>query len=769
MYEDEQEEKAEKPAPRRMGARKDEGEMEQEELQSFVTSVADSCQKYVDEKLTPDRAEATEYYLGEPFGNEKEGRSQVVMTEVRDQIDGPMPSFLRSFFGPEQVLEFEPTMPGKEQAAEEATRSVRYVFEQDNNGFMLTRSVYLDAMVRKLGIFKWGYERSERVADSVSGVTRAALESLAADESVELTKVEPREIVKTVGEEELTVTVYDVNFTKEKPGRVCVFAVPPEEIIYNDGARSPDDAICFGHITDLPAGDLIAMGLSQDDLEAHGGSDEQLSDSELESTRRLAEADGAGEEGEPDAGEANDLHRYGELYMRLDVDGDGIAELRLFKTIGPHFHVFNGEGKGEVIDEIPFAIFCPFPEPHTMTGQSQADRTMDLQYVKSGIVRATLDSLALSIFPRTWYVETQTNAEDILNTEIGAPIRTRGPNMVGEFSHTFVGREAMPLLSYFDDVAERRTGRNKGAMGMDADALQSTTKQGVDSAVTSAQEHTELLARVFAEQALKPLFRGILRCLVKNQKVPRQVRMEGQWATIDPTQWDPNMGLRVRVALGSMLIERKLQVLGEIATKQELALQALGPDNPLVTLGQYANTLRRAVVLSGHPNPNEFFNAVPLDWKPEPQPPQPTPEQVLAEAQLKQEEMKTQRELLIKQHELELKREEMTLEHQRKMEEMAMEAELKRLELEMKYNADIQSAELAAATKERSTMISAEIQERAGEHQRAIAEHSASLKEMEQRHKQEIRELELAHNQALAEAELRVKAEAARRKEPKKD
>src|SRR5690606_34086239 len=120
----------------------------------------------------------------------------------------------------------------------------------------------------------------------------------------------------------------------------------------------------------------------------------------------------------------------------------------------------------------PFSIFVPTREPHTLTGRSWADRTMDLQLTKSSLLRATLDSLALSIFPRTAYVEGQVEVEDILSTAIGQPIRMRQIGAAQEFSHDFKGREAMPLMMLMDDIKEPRTGINKGAAGLDADALQ---------------------------------------------------------------------------------------------------------------------------------------------------------------------------------------------------------------------------------------------------------------------------------------------------------
>jgi len=84
------------------------------------------------------------------------------------------------------------------------------------------------------------------------------------------------------------------------------------------------------------------------------------------------------------------------VYLRIDKDGDGIAELRCIHAIGDTCYIL----KDEVVDHAPFALFCPDPEPHTVFGHSIADVTMDLQRIKSHVLRATLDSLAQSDLPK---------------------------------------------------------------------------------------------------------------------------------------------------------------------------------------------------------------------------------------------------------------------------------------------------------------------------------------------------------------------------------
>ena len=174
--------------------------------------------------------------------------------------------------------------------------------------------------------------------------------------------------------------------------------------------------------------------------------------------------------------------------MKVDMTGDGLAELRRICCLGDSYEI----RKNLPCSHIPFVSFCPDPEPHTFFGTSIADITQDIQKVKSMILRSMLDSLALSVHPRVAVVEGQANIEDVMNTEVGGIIRTRNAGAVQPFSVPFVGQQAFPMLQYMDEIKENRTGMSKASMGLDADALQSTTAAAVNATVTVSYTHLTL-------------------------------------------------------------------------------------------------------------------------------------------------------------------------------------------------------------------------------------------------------------------------------------
>lgn len=744
------------PKPEIPGSRKGEGRMSDSELQSVVAALISDAQELQDGELSPQREKATDYYLARPFGNEEQGRSQFVLSEVRDTVHGTLPDLLRVFFGPERAVEFVPSTAQGVEAAKQATEYVQYVFANDNAGFMRSYDVLVDGLVRKIGVFKWSYEDGRVTAHEEEGVSHDRLFALASRQDVQLTKVTPCDV--DADDKDAAAQqgpCFDVEYTVKQLGRARVDSVPPEEFIFARNTRDLYEALFVGHRTEKRRGDLLALGISAKDLDEHGGRDATL-DSNIEVvSRQMNQTQGI--QRDPAAGEANDEILYVEGYYLIDVDGDGERELRRICTIGPNHYVVSNIAA----DEVPFSIFTPYPEPHTLVGQSQADLVMDLQLSKSMLARTMFDSFALSVFPRTAFIEGQASVEDILNTEIGAPIRMRRDNAVVPFSHPFTGEKAMPILQYLDDVSENRTGLDKGSMGLDADALQSSTKQAVNAAVTASQAQKEMLARLFAEQALKPLFKGLYRILVKNATQERIVRLRGSYVPVNPAQWDANMDVVVNVALGTSLVEQRIAALQMIAQEQTGLLQMLGPTNPLCTVAQLRETYARIVELSGIKDVASFFKEVDPNWQPPAPPaPPPSPEQINAQAQLQIEQMRVQKDLQIKQAELELKKQQQQWQQDFEERKVAADFTLRRYQIDAQFHAQFTEMNLAQDAEQEKAALEGTLSIQSQMHDQAAAAHQRFMDAQQQSHDQQLAQDQQQHNQQMAEAQLQQQQQA---------
>ena len=239
--------------------------MEDSELESLMGGFVSSAAQYVDLELTPERAKATEYYKSKPFGNEEPGRSQFIVSEVHDGVQAVIPPIMRVVFSDaERVVEYRPRNEGAVAQAEQATDYVQYIFSEENNGFLKTLSVLKDGLIRKHGIFKWAWDAGEDQSSNhtIEGATQEQLELLGAEEGLEFTLVTP--LAAAPG----APPTFDAEYTRtEKNGRVCIYEVPPEELIVNREARSLEDFLFLGHRTRKTTGELLTMGLSQKDID----------------------------------------------------------------------------------------------------------------------------------------------------------------------------------------------------------------------------------------------------------------------------------------------------------------------------------------------------------------------------------------------------------------------------------------------------------------------------------------------------------------------
>lgn len=667
----------------------------EDDLHGIVSAEIDDAVDYVDDVISPQRATAGEYYKGEPFGNEEEGRSQVVSMDVRDTVQAIMPSIMRVFFSASNVVEYAPNGPEDVQSAEQATEYVNYCLTRDNNFFNVCYSSFKDALIRKNGIMKiwWDEEKNVETID-YTGLDEQSFTVLVSDPDVELRDVEiETSETETAGPDGMmmmsqTPATYSCTVVRTTTkGRVAVASVPPEEFLIDRQAKSLEEAEFVGHRRYVTVSDLVKMGYDLDEIEDLGYETTEDFNGNEEAFDRNPDATILGA-GRTDL--ASRKIEYIEAYLYVDMDGDGIAELRRVCVGGSAYRILHNEP----CDHIPFVDFCPDPEPHTFFGMSIADVVMDIQLIKSNILRNMLDSLAQSIHPRTAVVEGQVNLEDVMNTEVGGVIRMRAPGMVQPFSQPFVGQAAFPMLQYMDELRENRTGISKAAAGLDANALQSSTRAAVAATVTAAQQHIELICRIFAETGMKSLFKKALYLVTTYQDAPRMIRLRNQFVPIDPRVWDASMDVLVNVALGTGTNEEKLAFLAQVAQKQEMLIQQGGvQNNPLVDLAQYRNTLAQMLALAGFKDPNMFFkDPATQPPPPPPAPPPPSPEEILAQVQAQS----IQADIQKKAAELELEREEMLRKDDRERDKIDADVMLRAAELEAKYNTQVDTASIQA-------------------------------------------------------------------------
>ncbi len=657
--------------------------MDEVELQSVVARELEDAIDYIDNYISPERALATKYYRGDPFGNEEEGRSQVVSRDVRDTVQAVMPSLMRVFHGSDEAVSYIPTGPEDVEAAQQATDYANFIMNRDNNGFLAMHSAFKDALIRKVGVIKCFWEdKTEVETYNLTGLDDAALAALAAEPDAEITvqsseTVGEPQIDPNTGQFIMPPMVHSVTVEYVRPdGRVQIEAVPPEEFLISRESKDVETSDYVAHRRIITVSELISMGYSAEEVEDLASAHDDMNTNVERNTRNPALSNEMNARND----EAMRKVLYVENYIRVDYDGDGIAELRKICTAGDGNKILSNTP----ITMAPFATFTPEPEAHDFFGSSLADAVMDIQRIKSNVMRNTLDSLSQSINPRLAIVEGMVNLEDAMSTENGAIIRQRAAGQIQPMSIPFVGQAAFPVLQYMDDVKEARTGISKASMGLDASALQSSTAGAVNATVAAAQQHIELIARVFAETGMKRLFQIILQLITTHQDQPRMVRLRNKFVPISPMAWNADMDVSVNVALGRGTDTERMMMLRQIGEMQKEAMATMGQVNPLTDMAKLGNTLKSMTELAGFKDTSQFWND-PADFQPPPPDNKPDINEQLIQVQIQQ----IQADMQKKAAELQLKRENMMMEDDRKRDELEAELFVKAEEMEAKYGTQL--------------------------------------------------------------------------------
>jgi len=666
----------------------------EEELQGVLKSEMDDAKDFIDQ-IGEDRADATEYYLGSSPESNSSMQSEFVSTDVRDSVLFMLPSIMRTFFGTSKIVEFIPKGPEDIDLAKQQTDYINYVIQQKNPGFKVFYDAFKDALIRKTGYVKAYWDDSITASThSYTNIPPEAYQALMLDPNIELVKesveMESMTLLDQMTGEEITQETpasYDVTIRRIKPkDQVVIEAVPPEEILISRNARDLNSSPYVAHRMVKTISDLVAMGYDKADMEQYAGSgssvDEESYDEE-QARNPYSEYTGADRN---DSNAKNVL--YVEHYVFYDLDGDGIDERIRVCTVGNGLNIVNTTPW----DDLPITLFCPDPEPHTSIGSCPADYLMPIQAAKSQIMRDTLDSLGHAIFPRMGIVEGQVNIDDVLNTDIGQPIRMRAPGMVQPFTVPFVGKEAFPVLSYLDEAKENRTGVSKASAGLNAEALQSTTSAAVSATMSGAQGRVELICRHFAD-GMKDLFKLVNSLVIKHQEGQDMMRLNNEFIPVDPRYWDADKDMVVNVGISKNSDEEKFQVLTSLAQKQEQIMQTLGPQNPLVNLQQYANTLTKMIEMAGFKDPTTFINTQVPPMPPQsPEQQKPDPAEILAQAEAQKAQNLGQKAII----DAETDRMKIIMEDDRDRDEAEANMKIKIAELQAKYGAQVNVAEINA-------------------------------------------------------------------------
>ena len=176
-------------------------------------------------------------------------------------------------------------------------------------------------------------------------------------------------------------------------------------------------------------------------------------------------------------------------------------------------------------------------------------------HFKTDLTRAMVNGANLAVNPRKTVLTDANGApyveiDDLLDFRIGGIVRQTRQDALGVEPTHSTPAQILPVLSYVDDMAEKRTGVSK-QQGLDSNALRNDrTAAEVMMTANAAKQRVKLIARIFAETLVSRYFRHPQVADRWNHAaagIPPARRVR----EYDPNEWRDQYDMTVNVGLGT--------------------------------------------------------------------------------------------------------------------------------------------------------------------------------------------------------------------------
>lgn len=633
--------------------------MDDESLLSHLQALEQDSSAFTWGELASERERGMKDYYRQPYGNEEEGLSGIVTSEVQDTIEWILPDLLDIFTSSDQAVSFEPSSEEDVKGAEQATDACNYVFYKQNNGFLNLYTAFKDALMVKNCAVMWRKEtKRTKTVTPVQGATAEMLAMLmqeaGKDAEIEsATPIEPQPMPGPdgqpmmdpyTGQPMMGPPMFNARISKiEQKTAIKVDVFPPEDLLIKRDWISPLLADCPYVCRNMPVSlsDIHEMGYTDVTPEDLDASDDAGKSADGAYRMSRAGTDKSVFSDNRTASNEDDSQTQGFLrieFVLVDFDGDGIAERRCIYRLKDKIL------KNEEASHVPIATASPILNPHRWDGMSMQEVVSDLQILSTELTRQMVDSGRLALNPRTKVLtdgngSPYANIDDLLDSRAGGLVRQSRIDATAEMVTPWVGGQMFPMLEYKDAMLAKRTGVSGQSQGVDANALNRGGNYET-RVMNAAQKRIKLIARVFAEVLLKPTFQGILKLLTEGDMEKLSFRLRNEFVQMDPNEWRDSYDMTANVGLGTGDKEQQAMVLQAIAQSQAgIAMSPFG--KLLVTPKGIYNAQAKLVEHAGFKNVGDFWQD-PGDKQPEPQQPPPDPAIQIKQMELQADAQKFQ-------------------------------------------------------------------------------------------------------------------------------
>jgi len=600
--------------------------MDETELVGLLADKISRALNDEDGEISTIRQENLDYYLGELYGNERDGYSQYRSREVLETVEWCLPALLRVFAAGDVVVSFSPVGPEDEAQAQQETDAVNAALTKSADFYLTCYNWIKSALLEPVAYSKiWMEETKTACGETYKGLTLQELMLLMNEPGVEI--LEQAEYMQDV-------PLFDVRIrrTHYEP-KLRWEPVPGEETLVDESHTRLrlDDAEFVCHRVKRTYSWLVSNGFDRDMLDEV--SPESGREWGGEKTNRLFTEDESWADLTDDADKSMRTYWVHEVSLMVDFDGDGIAERRRIVMIGDKIF------ENVEYDYQPIVPLCAIPMPHRHVGLAEADLVKDLQLLKSTLIRQLLDNIYRVNRPRARVGVNALTDDGRTLTSLLDPLAEYIPcedpsAIIADVQPSFVG-DLMPAIQFFTDQQQTRTGITPN-LSLDPAVLQKSTMGGFTAALEQASQRVELLARTMAETGFKWLALKVHRLLKEHSQRPMMLKLKGQWMEVNPADWRDRTNVDVHVGLGFNDKSKEMLATQTILQVQQ-QLMPMGVVTPQNILASAADLITAA----GKKSPERYFSA-----PPPPQPPQPDPNLMIAQAQAQAMQLDAQSKML---------------------------------------------------------------------------------------------------------------------------
>lgn len=605
-------------------------------LNIVTTELANSVSGSYSSETDANREESLHYYLGTPRGDEREGRSTIISTDVADAIEWILPQIIKALTSKGPVISFDSTSEDDETQSELETEFTHDVFMKENPGFLNLYTFVKDALMHKNGVFKIYYDTTDDVSqEQYTGLNDQELQMLSSDPRVTIDSMTQTIDEQAVAEmqrqfnaasqqlmqqpdpgirqsmshqlqqmqQQPPPMLSDVTVTiTETKGQVAVECIPLEEFRVAKYHNSLDlsKARFSAHVTLKTRSDLIEEDYDPDIINA---AEADTGDSDRRDFRFTEQGEDTGADRNYTEDKSQDLMEVSECVIMIDLEGTGIASLQKITVLG-------SDDATEILDiepvtEVPFVSSTTIIMSHKFMGLSIYDRLKQLQDQKTSLWRNIMDNLYLQNNREKEVVEKNVNIDDLLVSRPGGIKRVKVAGSIRELEVQPIGQEGYQMLGYLDTVRTGRVGVSPDTAGVQPVMGSNVGSEGVERLMTAKEELTGLMVRVIAETGLKEAYKMVRNLLVRNHNSVTAFKFKGKWANVDPTQWGDRSRITVMVGTGTGDDARRQAAVSRVLDYQNKLV--MDPRQTLVDMPQIYKALDTFCVTAGLPGADEYF------------------------------------------------------------------------------------------------------------------------------------------------------------------